>query len=155
MYAANVARQSADDCVNGLTRLLDDEDEQVRNQVVGFFGELRGDHLLTLRDFLKAFASSRSLHHGLRKLADFLLENGLLDAETTLSLVEKAIENGLEPGPKQRYFDGEGLIRAVLRIYSDPVADERTRTRAMNVFDALMDRYAAWANNLLEEWDRI
>jgi hypothetical protein len=104
-----VARGSSDDCISGLTRLLDDEDEQVRSHLVGFLGELRGDHLFALRDFLNAFVSSRSVHHGQRKLADFLLEHGLLDGETTLSLIEKTIENRHEPHARYQHFEGEGL----------------------------------------------
>jgi hypothetical protein len=45
-------------------------------------------------------------------------------------------------------------VRLVLRIYTDPTADAAIKSRAMDAFDRLMERYAYEALRALEEWDR-
>ncbi len=49
---------------------------------------------------------------------------------------------------------GEELVRLVLRLYTDPTADAATKSRAMDAFDKLMERYAYEAQRALDEWDR-
>jgi hypothetical protein len=45
-------------------------------------------------------------------------------------------------------------VRLVLRLYTGTTADEALRSRAMDVFDGLMERYTFEAQRVLEEWDR-
>ena len=118
------------------------------------FFHLRGDHLLTLHNFLKSYASSRSLHAGMYYFAEFLWEHGLLDPQITLRIIAVIAENSYETEESRRSDGGEKLIRMVLRIYADPSTRDATRRDAMDVFDRLMERYSTQGNQILEEWDR-
>ena len=154
VYALNLTRGPSQECLSGLLRLLDDEDGQVRRHVAGVFGRLRGDHLLSLRGFLEAYASSRSLQAGLKPFAAYLWEHGALDPPWTLSIVDAVLDNPHEEDAVPRFVGVEELIRLVLRVYADPTARGATRSRAMDVFDRLMVRHAGQAHAILEEWDR-
>jgi hypothetical protein len=90
----------------------------------------------------------------MQELAQYLWEHGLLEPTTTLSLIRTALDNPHEPGERHSHFNGEELIRVVLRIYADPGSTDAVRRSSMDVFDKLMERYAGWAYQILEEWDR-
>ncbi len=49
---------------------------------------------------------------------------------------------------------GGKFVRLALRLYTDPTADQHLRTRAMDVFDRLMERHTYEAQTALVEWDR-
>jgi hypothetical protein len=155
VYAWNLTKGFQADCLSGLCRLLNDEDEGVQYEVSQALRQLRGDHLLSLRDFLGSYAASRALHSGMKLFAEYLLKFGMIEPGTALSLIETAIENRYERGQMHPIFEGEELIRLVLRIYSDPGTGADLRYRAMDVFDKLMERFSVWANRILEEWDRV
>jgi len=154
VFAENLTLGPAQQCLPGLLRLLDDEDGRVRQQVAGAFHRLRGDHLFSLRGFVEAFASSRSLRAGLKPFAEYLWEHGTLDPPWTISIVDAALANPHEEDAGRRFMGVEELIRLVLRVHVDPTARAATRARAMDVFDRIMERHAGQANAILEEWDR-
>ena len=155
VYAVNRHQGSSQECLVGLTRLSDDEDEGVQNLVSGLFSKLRGEHLIARRNFLGAFASSRSLAQGMRAFSKYLWEYGLLEPATTLSLIATALNNPHDPRDRFNYSGGEKLIRVVLRIYADSGSTNAIRRASMDVFDKLMERHAGSAYRVLEEWDRV
>jgi hypothetical protein len=69
-----------------------------------------------------------------------------------LSVLEAALDNRHPAGPIRR--GGEQFVRLVLRLYTDPTTDAAIKSRAMDAFDRLMERYAYEARRALEEWDR-
>ena len=153
IYAFNVASPSSDICVAGLIRLLDDDDETVRRFVSGTFSHLRDEHIYTLRTFLEAFASSRSLDQGWEQFTEFLWTHATLDPEWALRIVSLVLQSSHQPTGWRQFDAGEELIRLVLRIYTDPISTEQMRRTAMDLFDQLMQRYAFEAHRVLSEWD--
>jgi hypothetical protein len=137
-------------CEENIIVLLDDEDEQVRQHIDHIFYSLRSEHLVLLRDFIEAYASSK--RHSERQFAVYLWEHGLLDPEWTLSIVDTVIAKDLQPS--QRWWGTEELIRLVLRIYTDPTVDDSLKEQAMDIFDALMQKHPWQAREVLTEWDR-
>ena len=154
VFATNLTRGPSQQCLSGLLRLLDDEDGQVRQHIAGVFHRLRGDHLFSLRGFVEAFSSSRSLQAGLKPFAEYLWEHGTLDPPWMISIVDDALAIPHEEDAGRRFMGVEELIRLVLRVYVDPTARSSTRSQAMDVFDRLMERHAGQAKAILEEWDR-
>jgi hypothetical protein len=154
VYAVNVGSDSSTVCVEGLLRLLDDEDEQVQSFVSEPFRSLREEHVYSLRGFIEAYASSRSLHSGLLEFAEYLWAHGPLDPPWALSVVEKVLGNRQGEQSELQYAGGEELIRLVLRVYTDPTVDDPTRARAMDVFDRLMSELRGPAQMVLRDWDR-
>jgi len=63
---------------------------------------------------------------------------------------------GNKPGAvdAEGFAGGTELIRLVLRVHNDPVADDALRARAIDAFDRLMERFADDAQRALGEWDR-
>lgn len=154
VYAHNIADAPSTVCVQELNKLLNDEDADVQRLVSGVFNFLGGDHIFIRREFIQAYAASRSLHVGMRRFAEYLWEHGLLDPSWTLSVIDIILNNEHQAEESPWVTGGEELIRLVLRIYADPTADDTMREQAMNVFDRLMERYAGQAQKVLAEWDR-
>jgi hypothetical protein len=154
VYSINLHNGPPEECLRGLSRLLDDDDEGVRYQVGGLFVNLRGTNLMMHPEFLGAFATSRCLVEGMRHFAEFLWAHWRVEPETTLSLIGAALDSDNEPGKNNRHFDGEELIRVVLQVYADPLSTQQIRQSSVDVFDKLMNRYSGWAYRILEEWDR-
>jgi hypothetical protein len=156
VFAHNVADGPSDLCVQGLTRLVEDEDKEVQRTVGGTFRSLGTEHFFSLRQFLEAFASSATCQAEGDDLAEYLWEHGLLDPDWTLGLIEAMLNGETTPQQFPRMLTGsEHLIRLVLRIHTDPTLDDSNRKRAMDAFDGLMERYGYQAQKVLGEWDRL
>ena len=153
VYARNLVGGPQQLCEQELSRLLGDEDETVRRMAASAIRTLRAEHICSLQAFLERFATSRAMYANPREFAEYLLEHGLLDPPWTLSIIETFLDN--PPTEEVPWFSGgEELIRTVVRIYNDPTTDNVVRTRAMDVFDRLMERFGGQAYLVLDEWDR-
>jgi hypothetical protein len=153
VYAANINTKASAECTQGLKQLLDDEDDQVQRAVSAFVGHLTDAHLRSLRSLLEAYAVSRSLRASMFGFANWLWEHGIIDPAWSLSTI-KLILGNIHVANLPRWERGsELLVRLTLRCYTDPTADDRLRTRAMDVFDALMSQYSSQAQRVLAEWD--
>ena len=148
IFSFNLTGGAKDSCAGYLVRLLDDEDEKVRNHIDGVFHSLKAEHIFGLRSFIEAY--SKSSHKLTHYYAEFLLDNGSLDPEWSLKVIRMTVEN---MQMSQRWHSGiEELIRLVLKIYTDPTA-KALRGNAMDVFDMLMEKYSGYAYRVLDEWD--
>jgi hypothetical protein len=152
IYARNMDSRQSDACARELIRLLDDEDDDVRRSVGGAFSHARGVWDPGTRRFVEEFAASHALAEEEDDFAEYLWEYGPDDPLWALSVLEAALDNRHPAGPIRR--GGEQFVRLVLRIYTDPTADAAIKSRAMDAFDRLMERYAYEARRALEEWDR-
>lgn len=153
VYGLNAGR-GVENCGQYLTQLVNDEDEQVRRFVSGCFHSLSAEDISSLRPFIEAFASSRSLQTGFHEFTDFLWEHGPVDPLWALTIVEMILNNQYAAQSEMNYGGGEELVRLVLRIYTDPTVETSTRGRAMDNFDRLMQASAWAAQRVLREWDR-
>ncbi len=152
VYAHNLNGEQSAYCAGKLARLLDDKDDKVRDFVANAFRHTRGTRSPGLREFVEDFAGSRALHAGSHEFSKYLLHYGLEDPEWSLLVLKTILDNPYDEDPYSP--GGEKLVRLVLRLYIDPTADETLRTRTMDVFDVLMERYTFEAQRALEEWDR-
>jgi len=153
VYGQNASR-GAEDCADRLTELVNDDDEEVRKYVSGCFHSLRAEDFFSMRPFIEAFASSRSLETGLHDFTDFLWENGPVDPTWALTIVETVLNNPHSSKSEINLGGGEELVRLVLRVYTDPTVEFSTRERAMDLFDRLMQVSLRSAQRVLAEWDR-
>ncbi len=138
----------------GLVRLINDDDDQVRQLTSGMFAKMSDAHIFTLRPLLEAFASSVSLEKGWHQFSEYLWNHAAIDPEWALRIVDLVLKNPNRPTDFRQFAAGEELIRLVLRVYNDPLSNEERRRSAMDLFDQLMERYAFEANRILSEWDR-
>ena len=152
IYARNMDSRQSAACTRELIRLLDDEDDEVRRLVGGAFSHAHGVWDPGTRRFVEEFAASRALAEEPDDFAEYLWEYGPDDPPWALSVLEAALDNLPPAGSIRR--GGEQFVRLVLRIYTDPTADAAIKSRAMNAFDRLMERYAYEARRALAEWDR-
>jgi hypothetical protein len=153
VYANNLSGRMAAHCASALLRFLDDEDERVRDAVSEAFDHAHGTFAPVLREFVESFAASRALHDGAREFAEYLWRHGPEYPNWSLSVLETALDNAPEEG-SLRTHAGDRLVKLVLRIYTDQTADDALRSRAMDVFDRLMERHTYEAQRALAEWDR-
>lgn len=140
-------------CLRVLLTLLDDDDDGVQGYISGVFRSLRADHVISMRGFIEAYAASPMFYNSSHQFLDYLAEHGLLDPQWTLTVIEMILQNTHQSDEARWYRGGSDLIRIVLRIYTDPTADSLVRSRAMDVFDQLMERYGGEAQLILSEWD--
>ncbi|QIN80149.1 hypothetical protein GBA65_18310 [Rubrobacter marinus] len=152
VYARNMDSRRSDLCARGLMRLLDDGDDQVRRSVGGAFMHVRGAGDPEVRRFVEEFAASRALASEEDDFAEYLWEYGPDDPPWALQVLEAALDNRHPAGSIRR--GGEQFVRLALRMYTDPTADAGIKSRAMDAFDKLMERYAYEAGRALDEWDR-
>jgi hypothetical protein len=154
IYANNIASEHSIACVEGLTQLLDDDDDHVRRLVGGAFRHLKDEHFITLSEFIKAYAASRSLHDGRHQITEYLWGHGELNPMLALSIVEIILNNNRKAESAPYFRGGEELVRLVIRIHTSPLANETERKQAMDVFDKLMERFTINAQMVLQEWDQ-
>jgi|GEM_PF-1163505 len=153
IYSVNLG-MGAEGCVEALTKLLDDDDEEVRKFASGSFLSLRAQDILSIRPFLDTYAASRSIKAGFRDFTEFLWKYGAVDPVWALSIVETVLNNPHTDQSSMHYGGGEELVRLVLRVYTDPTVEVSTREHAMDVFDQLMEKSSWAAYKVLAEWDR-
>lgn len=152
VHAHNLDGERSAYCARELSGFLDDEDDQVRRFAADAFRHTSGTRSPHLRRFVEAFAASRALRAGSRQFSEYLLQFGPEDPEWALSVLQAVLDNAHDEEPYS--FAGDNFVRLVLRLYTDPTADQALRMRAMDVFDGLMQRYTFEAQNALDEWDR-
>ena len=153
VYARNMDSRQSAFCARVLSRLLDDEDDKVRRLVGDAFSHARGARDPETRRLVEKFASSHALADGEDDFAEYLWEYGPDDPHWALSVLETMLDNQHPVEPLRRR-GGEELVRLVLRLYTDPTADAAIKSRAMDAFDRLMERYSYEAQRAIEEWDR-
>jgi hypothetical protein len=154
IYAHNWASHPTGQCEAGLLRLFGDADPEVRRQAAWMTRKLKPEHALQRQEFLLAFAGSRAGRSGASDFAEYLWEHGMLDPGWALSVAETLLNSREADDQYTGFSGGEDLVRLVLRIYTDPVADSGLRGRAITLFDQLMDRFSGYALAALAEWDR-
>ena len=118
----------------------------------GIFFSLRAEHFFAMREFIEAFACSAGNYEHV--FAECLWKHGLLDSAWTLSVVRAILDNSRQENNRFELQGIENLIRLVLRIYTDPTAQEDLCEEAMDTFDMLMERYSGYAQKVLSEWDQ-
>ena len=153
MYTRNLLSESGSKCLQPVLALLHDDDTTVRDSISYLFGRLRADHIITMRNFIEAYAASPAIYNGTHLFLAYLSEQGLLDPNWALSVIETVVQNQHQPEEARWSRSGAELTRLVLRIYTDPTADRALRLRAMDVFDRLLERFAGEAQLVLGEWD--
>ncbi|MEI7771132.1 MAG: hypothetical protein WCI67_14155 [Chloroflexales bacterium] len=140
-------------CLHGLRTLLDDEDGGVQSYIGGVFHSFSAEHIVSMRSFIEAYAAAPAFYKGSHQFLEYLAEYALLDPPWTLTVVDSIAQNTHQSEESRWFHGGADLVRVVLRIYTDPTADTRLRTQAMNAFDRLMDRYSGPSQTILGEWD--
>jgi hypothetical protein len=154
VYAYNIDSAEAAFCARRLTRLVDDEDGEVRRLVADAFSRLRSVHEPEVCRFAESFAGSRALADGEDDFAEFLWDNGPDEPAWALGIVEATLQNQHRSAGSPRRSGGKHFVRLVLRVYNHPIADAALRGRALNAFDRLTEEYAYEAQNVLDEWDQ-
>lgn len=154
VLAYNVdAPDAADYCFDQVRRVFSDPDAKVREEVSVAFDQMSEADIAERFDFLSEFTRSPALAQCLRRFARYLLDHGMAATDQSLTLIEQSLQNAHHDGDA-RWFDGEEFIRLVLRMETDPTSGPALRTRAIDVFDQLMERYGDFADEVLNEWDR-
>ena len=155
VYAFNLTQGSEQNvrslCLKNIRKLVNDEDEEVRNKINQKFFSLSEEFFFEFRDLMEDIAQSE--YYPLNfQIGDYLWRHGMLDPKWTLLIIGILVNKTVK---LQHWESGaEELMRFTLRVYMSPAVDESIRREAMNIFDVLMKKYAGIANNILLEWDR-
>lgn len=152
--ARNWAIDATGECAQGLTRLWNDEDRDVRQEIAHLVSEAKPIHVLEQCQLLLDFASSASAEFASLEFSEFLFDNGSLDYGWSMHVIRSLVD-----GPSFRisrpYVAGlDDLIRVVLRCATDGSQPESLRGSAMDVFDLIVQRFDQQAAGALSEWDR-
>jgi hypothetical protein len=152
IYSHNIIEKTKDICLEKLTRLLNENDDQIQNSIGRVFYSLQEEHISSLRQFIEIYAQhSKQANH---KFAEYLLEFGPLDPEWALSIIQTILNNSFFVNHSPRSVGIENIIRLVLRIYTDPTISDETRKTSMDMFDILMKKNPGFSQKVLSEWDQ-
>lgn len=154
VYAANIESPKSAVCARQLTRLRNDDDDEVRRLVASAFSRMHGVQEPETRRFVERFATSRALAASGNDFAEFLWQVGPDEPRWALQMVETVLDNPHVAQRSVHRTGGEELIRLVLRVYNDSTVNDALRERAMNAFDRLTEEYAYEAQSVLDEWDQ-
>jgi hypothetical protein len=141
-------------CLEGLLKLLNDSDEQVRRNTANVFGKLNEESFLESQQFILSYISQSVPIEDERRLTEFLWENGMLDPKWSLTAINSFLNHHSEKNTRSYHRSGEYLIRLVLRIYSDKSLPKKLMELSLDVFDELMNIYPGDTFRILDEWDR-
>ncbi len=143
MYSANYRQPGLRAlCEAKLRQLLDDPESKVRWEVGTCFGGLTDEDFEGVRKFIEAFAASRALGDHPTPCVEYVYKLDLLDPvdpDWSLKFVGLVLHNPVAGGNAFMSSDVELLVRLVLHIYDRYV--EITRQRALNAFNALLERF--------------
>ena len=141
-------------CLENLTKLLNDSDDQVRHLIAGMFMRLNEESFPKSKDFITDYSNTDNPVEGEHTLTEFLWEHGILDPEWSLSVVNILLENRYKLETPTHYRNGEYLVRLILRIYADQSLSPNIRESVLNTFDNLMLAFPGDTIRILNEWDR-
>jgi hypothetical protein len=138
-------------CLENIRKLVNDEDEEVRNKINQKFFSLSDEFFFEFRGLMEDIAQS-VYYPANFQFANYLWRHGIIDPKWTLSIIGILANKTVQ---QQQWESGaEELMRFALLVYTSQANDESIRGEAMNIFDVLMKKYAGTANNILLEWDR-
>ena len=138
-------------CTQMTKRLINDDDENVRNTIDHVFFSVDEKLFYELQGFVDDYALSEQ-HPLDHQFAKFLWEYGMLDPEWALAVIDVVLNKTTQPEPWNPGV--EELMRMVLRIYTSSSIQEQTKETAMDVFDVLTKNFSGTASKVLLEWDR-
>ncbi len=137
-------------CIDRLTSLLDDSDENVRKTIDWLFHNLEFRHFIELRELIELYACTE-LRQNSRYIADSLWEHGIHDPTWSLELIQTL---SLTSAGGFAHDSGmEKLMRLTLRIHDASQRNSETRERSLDTFDMLMEQFAGTANKVIAEWE--
>lgn len=138
-------------CMEKVIILLDDPDTEILKQIDQVFFNLGENRFFELRPFMELYVLSNCGKERSR-FSNYLWEHGMLNPEWSLEMIQMLF--AAEYPPNTYWSDIDKLMRLVLRIYTSPVVNTQTKLLALDMFDELMAKFSAKANQLLDEWDR-
>ncbi len=152
VYASNLKDRNVRlFCLDGLTAMLGDSDEEVIRRMRRVFYHADDSQFVDLQPFVELYAASKFSDDAERDLAEFLWKHGNLAPEWSLSIVETILKSRKIANQFSR--DGEFYVRLVLQIYKMPFVSAATRCQALDSFDELMHHFTYDASRILSEWD--
>ncbi|MCM3270313.1 NACHT domain-containing protein [Paenibacillus elgii] len=158
VFSNNLLSSSSPILINGLNRLMNDEDEEVQSQVNLFLYSIKNksqDLSKNILTFILAFAESKSVVRSGYILSKILWEQATDHPEWTISVINRLLSNErIHTKIGWNSIQSKNLILSVMNIYTDPLSDEKIQSQAMDTFDLLMEHYSIQAQSLLAEWDR-
>ena len=158
VYATNVTEPTVEkECRERLRTLMNDEDHTVRDAAADFWRHLKAADMRGLADFLRDWASTKSLDEGADDAARALEEHGAADPQLTLDIAWKLVEAlGAEITSIQtrRGMISHALTPAILNIYHRS-QDAAIRARAIDLFERLEELGCLEIRRALESVDRL
>lgn len=159
IYAYNLPYRSWHHfCSEKLLPLLNDPDEEVRQQLGVFLYELKVDALPALSNFLFEFVNSLSLVPNANHLFDYLFEASSV-YEVSFKLGVEATEKLLEQTGTELVdirtalaIAEDKVVRLILNIYNR-TDDLDLKSRAMDCFERLLLLNSRIASGALKDWD--
>jgi hypothetical protein len=128
-------------CTNGLQRLLDDDNAEVRHAATGAFWRMRGQQLGEFADLARALMASRALADGRSQLMHALEQSTSPEtAALTMDLAERMVESvpGLGDIRTAAAGDAKQLSELLIRVLGDIHEDPALRARALDALDRLI-----------------
>jgi len=157
VYARNLENGRLErTCLAQLTRMLQDTDDKVREEIGNCFRYLRAEHLFRLRDFIEDFIASPALREGAHNLVEYLkpyaTEERLLSLKAVEGILTAIGDEVVDIREAAALIEGD-LVQITLAVYTRSSNTEEGE-RAMDLFEQLLVRGSAVAFGALEEYDR-
>jgi hypothetical protein len=157
VYARNLGdRDVGNVCQERLLQLMDDPDDQVRNHVGECFQHLGLEHLDRLRSFIEQFLYSPALMSGAWHLVEYLAPLAADTPALALMATERILDAAGGEVTDIRTATAmleRDLVRLPLTVYTHSF-DPDEKSRAMGLFERMLELGSRAAHQALSDWDR-
>ncbi len=157
VYARNLEIQDVESvCQERLLRLMHDSDEQVRDHMDECFQYLRPEHLNRLQPFIEQFLTSPALMNGARHLVEYLAPLAPDAPDLALMATERILDVAGSEVTDIRTAAAmmeRDLVRLPLTVYTHSFGPDE-KSRAMGLFERMLELGSRAAQQALSDWDR-
>jgi hypothetical protein len=157
VYAHNLGQHDIDEvCQKWLLKLMHDQDQEVLTYVGECFERLRPEHLYRVKGLIDAFLRSPALPYGARQLIAYLKPLAKDEQELALQATECLIDvfgQDIVDIRTSAALLEEDVTWLPLTVYTHANTDQ-LKSRAIHVFERLLQLGSVRAQQALTAWDR-
>ena len=157
VYARNLDKPELESiCQEQLLLLMNDTDDQVRGYVGDCFIHLQSEQLDRLRTFIEEFIISPALLDGAEHLIKYLQSLAVDEHQLALKITERILDIGgkeiVDIRTSRAIFE-QDLVSLPLAVYTHS-QDEKMKSKAIDLFERMLELGSRSAHQALADWDR-
>ncbi|MEL7408868.1 MAG: hypothetical protein AAFN00_18290 [Cyanobacteria bacterium J06558_2] len=141
-------------CVDGLIKLFNDPEEDVRSQAARCFYELENDELKVYTDLVQKFVSSSAFNSESDTLIHALTKTSAKLPEATYLVCDRFVKHLKTLAPEQMYYirDGDRISQLLINLYSQ--SNKTMKSKCLDLIDILSEINLHQLNQAVSNYER-